>query len=107
MVEERSMILRRMINTEQCIHQDAVIGVADEFIHDVQLPTGGIKNPDSSTLSIRDITGHKHGNADALSRCPNPHSCECSVDTKLKCGPFNYCYHIPCVKKYYNRCTTQ
>ena len=48
--------LLNLTNTEQCIHRDAVIGVADEFIHDVQLPTGGIKNPDSSTLSIRDVT---------------------------------------------------
>lgn len=38
-------------------------------------------------FSIEYRPGHKHGNADALSRCPNPHSCECSVETKLKCGP--------------------
>lgn len=42
-------------------------------------------------FSIEYRPGHKHGNADALSRCPNPHSCECSVDTKLKCGPCKKC----------------
>ena len=35
--------------------------------------------------------GQKHGNADALSRCPNPQHCECPEKTPLKCGPCKKC----------------
>ena len=39
--------------------------------------------------------GSKHGNADAMSRCPNPRDCACvfenEEDSNLKCGPCNKC----------------
>lgn len=38
--------------------------------------------------------GKKHQNADAMSRCPTPHDCQCpQVDgeTTLKCGPCKKC----------------
>ena len=36
--------------------------------------------------------GKRHGNADAMSRCPNPHDCHCMVsDDSLKCGPCQKC----------------
>ena len=36
--------------------------------------------------------GQKHGNADALSRCPQPQQCHCSSETPdLKCGPCSKC----------------
>ena len=36
--------------------------------------------------------GQKHGNADALSRCPQPQQCHCSEQTPdLKCGPCSKC----------------
>ena len=42
-------------------------------------------------FSIEYRPGPKHGNADALSRCPDPHSCQCHTDTALKCGPCKKC----------------
>ena len=45
-------------------------------------------------FTIEYRAGNKHGNADALSRCPNPWDCQCSdVDNlePLKCGPCNKC----------------
>ena len=36
--------------------------------------------------------GKKHGNADALSRCPQPQDCHCSTSAPtLQCGPCNKC----------------
>ena len=38
--------------------------------------------------------GVKHGNADTLSRCPNPRDCQCPISsnvTTLKCGPCGKC----------------
>ena len=35
--------------------------------------------------------GKKHGNADALSRCPNPRQCLCEETQALKCGPCRKC----------------
>ena len=38
--------------------------------------------------------GHKQGHCDALSRCENPHECECSeqdTNEPLKCGPCKKC----------------
>lgn len=38
--------------------------------------------------------GHKHGNADAMSRCENPKNCCCSVledEIALQCGPCKEC----------------
>ena len=36
--------------------------------------------------------GKRHGNADAMSRCPNPRNCCCPVpDEPLKCGPCHKC----------------
>ena len=36
--------------------------------------------------------GKKHGNADVLSRCPNPRQCQCEEDPRiLKCGPCQKC----------------
>ena len=43
--------------------------------------------------------GHKHGNADAMSRCPNPRECHCddsSDDEVLRCGPCRKCYKRSC-----------
>ena len=45
-------------------------------------------------FSIEYRAGPKHGNADGLSRCPNPRDCQCpEVDTldSLKCGPCKKC----------------
>lgn len=50
-------------------------------------------------LSAYDFTveyrpGKRHGNADALSRCPNPTECACPTtadENMLKCGPCNRC----------------
>jgi len=37
--------------------------------------------------------GKNHGNADAMSRCPNPQECKCTDDCEqnLKCGPCKKC----------------
>lgn len=48
----------------------------------------------SFNFSIEYRPGLKHGNSDALSRCPNPKDCECAeVDNMepLRCGPCNKC----------------
>ncbi|CAG2211272.1 unnamed protein product [Mytilus edulis] len=45
-------------------------------------------------FSIEYRAGKKMGHADALSRCDNPHDCECpNIDTQepLKCGPCKKC----------------
>lgn len=34
--------LLNLTNTEQLVHQDAVVSVADEFKHDVQLSAGAV-----------------------------------------------------------------
>ena len=46
------------------------------------------------TFQVEYRQGQKHGNADALSRCPNPKDCNCQdIDTEemLKCGPCFKC----------------
>lgn len=46
------------------------------------------------TFTIEYRQGNHHGNADGLSRCPNPRDCTCpNVDTEeiLKCGPCKKC----------------
>ncbi len=49
------------------------------------------------TLSAYDFSveyrpGNKHGNADGLSRCPDPRNCTCPEnDLPLKCGPCQKC----------------
>jgi hypothetical protein len=35
--------------------------------------------------------GHKHGNADSMSRCPNPWDCQCKDLEVLRCGPCKKC----------------
>ena len=45
----------------------------------------------SFTFSIEYRPGKLHGNADGMSRCPDPKHCECDDDTKLKCGPCAKC----------------
>lgn len=35
--------------------------------------------------------GTKHGNADGMSRCPNPRQCQCEDASSLKCGPCDKC----------------
>ena len=35
--------------------------------------------------------GKSHGNADGMSRCPNPQQCQCKEDIPLKCGPCAKC----------------
>lgn len=45
-------------------------------------------------FSIEYRSGKKHGNADALSRCPNPRDCQCSDYNSLeslRCGPCRKC----------------
>ena len=46
------------------------------------------------TFQVEYRQGQKHGNANALSRCPNPKDCNCQdIDTEemLKCGPCFKC----------------
>ena len=46
-------------------------------------------------FSIEYWPGHKHGNADAMSRrCPNPQECKCPLleEEILKCGPCQKCH---------------
>ena len=46
------------------------------------------------SFSVEYRKGSSHGNADSLSRCPNPKDCECSnvnMDENLKCGPCSKC----------------
>jgi transposase InsO family protein len=45
-------------------------------------------------FSIEYRPGKRHGNADGLSRCPNPRDCQCSEEDNLealKCGPCKKC----------------
>ena len=45
-------------------------------------------------FSVEYRPGKKHGNADGLSRCPNPRDCHCPDNDNLeylKCGPCNKC----------------
>lgn len=45
-------------------------------------------------FSIEHRAGNKHGNADGISRCPNPRDCQCAdIDEMepLKCGPCKKC----------------
>ena len=43
-------------------------------------------------FEIEHRAGVRHGNADALSRCPNPRTCSCTVDgSALQCGPCKKC----------------
>ena len=45
-------------------------------------------------FSIEYRPGNKHGNADAMSRCPNPRDCTCNEPDNLeslRCGPCNKC----------------
>ena len=46
------------------------------------------------SFSVEYRKGASHGNADSLSRCPNPRECECSevdMEENLKCGPCAKC----------------
>ena len=51
------------------------------------------RNPVSLQLEIEYRPGKRHGNADALSRCPNPRDCQCPEqdNLELKCGPCKKC----------------
>ena len=45
-------------------------------------------------FSIKYRPGRRHGNADGLSRCPNPYNCQCSSTDnleRLRCGPCSKC----------------
>ena len=42
-------------------------------------------------FSVEYRQGAKHGNADAMSRCPNPRQCQCDGLAPLKCGPCKKC----------------
>jgi hypothetical protein len=42
-------------------------------------------------LVIEHRAGIKHGNADAMSRCPNPWNCSCKNFEALRCGPCKKC----------------
>jgi hypothetical protein len=42
-------------------------------------------------FEIEHRQGIKHGNADAMSRCPNPWDCECKNFEALRCGPCKRC----------------
>ena len=42
-------------------------------------------------FSVEHRAGQKHGNADAMSRCPNPWQCDCKAFDKLRCGPCPKC----------------
>ena len=41
---------------------------------------------------VQHRAGVKHGNADAMSRCPNPWDCHCKNVEVLKCGPCRKCH---------------
>ena len=46
------------------------------------------------SFSIEYRPGKKHGNADSMSRCPDPRDCQCEDDvsnTSLRCGPCEKC----------------
>ena len=43
------------------------------------------------TFEIEHRSGSKHGNADSMSRCPNPWDCECKNFERLRCGPCKKC----------------
>lgn len=42
-------------------------------------------------FEIQHRSGIKHGNADGMSRCPNPWDCDCRNYEVLKCGPCKKC----------------
>jgi hypothetical protein len=42
-------------------------------------------------FTIEYRSGNKHGNADSMSRCPNPWTCECKDFSNLRCGPCKKC----------------
>ena len=42
-------------------------------------------------FEIEHRSGDKHGNADAMSRCPDPWNCQCKLFDKLRCGPCKKC----------------
>ena len=42
-------------------------------------------------FEIEHRSGIKHGNADGMSRCPNPWNCNCKNFEQLKCGPCSKC----------------
>ena len=42
-------------------------------------------------FSIEYVPGRKNGAADAMSRCPDPKMCDCTVRTPLPCGPCSRC----------------
>jgi transposase InsO family protein len=42
-------------------------------------------------FTVEHRAGVKHGNADALSRCPNPWECTCKLFESLRCGPCKKC----------------
>jgi hypothetical protein len=43
------------------------------------------------TFEIEHRAGTKHGNADSMSRCPNPWQCDCKDLSALRCGPCRKC----------------
>ena len=43
------------------------------------------------TFAVEYRSGEKHGNADALSRCPDPWDCKCKDLEQLRCGPCRKC----------------
>lgn len=43
------------------------------------------------SFEIEHRSGTKHGNADGMSRCPNPWTCECKNYEALRCGPCKKC----------------
>ena len=47
-------------------------------------------------FSVEYRPGEKHGNADAMSRCPDPHHCQCNSSEPLRCGPCEKCESRTC-----------
>ena len=58
-IEDSTTVPVRLLNlthTEQYVHQDAIIGVADEFAYDVLLHDSTMEKPDDTSGIIREIT---------------------------------------------------
>ena len=45
----------------------------------------------SFNFTVEYRKGKLHGNADSMSRCPNPRECDCEDEGSLKCGPCKRC----------------
>jgi len=72
--------------------------MALRWLFSLKSPTGRvaqwIETLSDYTFEVEYRKGDKHGNADGLSRCPNPQDCNCfDTDTvnSLKCGPCKKC----------------